>query len=331
MRRWPLGLSLAFLLTLCVPSAAQFTSNGAKNSLDVRVKHAFGAELRVLAKIILYQGDIPADENYADGQGMIKFRNLEDGTYMVVVSAPGFESDSREIVLIGGRSAQVQLLLHPRPPDVEFIPPENDQVVSAKWLAAPESVRNTVLRARELRRQRDVESAMKAAQNALAAIPDFPFALHELGLCEYQLGKLDDAAKLFQRAIDVDPQFLPAYLNLAEIKSAAKDYDGAGKVLALAAKHHPTRGEPFLVMGKIQYDTGHLDKAEKAAQMALQRDTSAIPDVHVLLANVYLNKQEYDKALAEMDIYLDMAPKGIHVAAVKEKRKEILKKQKKGN
>ncbi len=40
-------------------------------------------------------------------------------------------------------------------------------------------------------------------------------------------------------------------------------------------------------MAQIQYDTGHLDRAEQGSWLALERDTSKIPDVHLLLVNVY--------------------------------------------
>ena len=40
-------------------------------------------------------------------------------------------------------------------------------------------------------------------------------------------------------------------------------------------------------MAQIQYDTGHLDRAEQASRLALERDTSKIPEVHLLLVNIH--------------------------------------------
>ncbi len=40
---------------------------------------------------------------------------------------------------------------------------------------------------------------------------------------------------------------------------------------------HPERGEQYYAMAQIQYDTGHLDRAEQASRLALERDTSKIP------------------------------------------------------
>ena len=63
-------------------------------------------------------------------------------------------------------------------------------------------------------------------------------------------------------------------------------------------------------MAKIQYDTGHLDRAEQACRLALERDTSKIPEVHILLADVFLRRDEKARMAAELEAYLAKAPDG---------------------
>ena len=43
-----------------------------------------------------------------------------------------------------------------------------------------------------------------------------------------------------------------------------------------------------------------------------KRDTSKIPEVHILLANVYLRRGEKAKLAAELEAYLENAPEGEH-------------------
>ncbi len=61
-------------------------------------------------------------------------------------------------------------------------------------------------------------------------------------------------------------------------------------------------------MAQIQYDTGHLDRAEQASRLALERDTSKIPEVQLLLVNIYRWRGEKAKLALELQAYLANAP-----------------------
>ncbi len=53
-------------------------------------------------------------------------------------------------------------------------------------------------------------------------------------------------------------------------------------------------------MAQIQYDTGHLDHAEQASRLALERDTSKIPGVHLLLVDIYRWRGKKTKLALEL-------------------------------
>jgi Tfp pilus assembly protein PilF len=181
-----------------------------------------------------------------------------------------------------------------------------------RWLTFPEKARKQVSKARELRRSGDYEGAVKRLKNVLKVDPAFAIAQNELGLSYWRMNMLEQARKSLEAAIQNDPEYLIAYLNLAEVWMQEKEYNRAGQVLAQASKAQPDRGEPFYAIAKIQYETGHLDRAEQACRLALERDTSKIPEVHILLANVYLRRGEKAKLAAELETYLENAPEGEH-------------------
>jgi tetratricopeptide (TPR) repeat protein len=181
-----------------------------------------------------------------------------------------------------------------------------------RWLTFPEKARKQVSKARELRRSGDYEGAVKRLKNVLKVHPAFAIAQNELGLSYWRMNMLEQARKFLEAAIRNDPEYLIPYLNLAEVWMREKEYNRAGQVLAQASKAQPDRGEPYYAMAKIQYDTGHLDRAEQACRLALERDTSKIPEVHILLANVYLRRGEKAKLAAELGSYLEKTPKGEH-------------------
>jgi tetratricopeptide (TPR) repeat protein len=144
-------------------------------------------------------------------------------------------------------------------------------------------------------------------------------------LCYRRLGQLDDAQASFEIAIEHDNSLLSPYLNLADVLAEKQAFNDAANILLRATEIHPDRGEPYFVMARIQLDTGHPDAAEKAALMALERDHSRIPEVHLLLANIYLRRDEPDLVAAELELYIEKAPDGDQVETARAKLIEVRK------
>ncbi len=76
--------------------------------------------------------------------------------------------------------------------------------------------------------------------------------------------------------------------------------DSEGSIDPQASKVHPERGEPYYAMAQIQYDIGHLDRAEQASRLAPESDTSMIPEVHLLL--VKINRWRGEKAKLALEL-----------------------------
>ena len=78
---------------------------------------------------------------------------------------------------------------------------------------------------------------------AVKAAPKFADGWRELGtVCENEK-KFDDARVAYQRAVEANPNLLPAYLRLARLSLDAKDWEAAtkaaDKLLAIDGKHYP--------------------------------------------------------------------------------------------
>lgn len=299
---------VSLCVSVCVGQRSQMQAPR-PNTLTIQVHTESGTDIQSLVKVNLIRGEMPIEDTYMDARGEYTFNDLTDGSYAVRVTAPGFQPEVREADLSGGR--QMILNFHLRAtPAAENAVAEKDYAVSAKWLAAPEKVRHNIEEARELRKKGDFEAALKHVNEALKEDADFSFALHEAGLCNWRLGRMNDAKRMFQSAMEADPTFLPSSLNLAEVLAQQKDYNGAGRVLLDANKAHPTRAEPLYVMARIQFQTGHMDVAEKAVRMALDRDPSGVPEAYLLLANVYIRRGDKVQAAEQLRTYLEKAPQG---------------------
>ncbi|HWR36820.1 MAG TPA: tetratricopeptide repeat protein [Clostridia bacterium] len=298
------------LLILIVASTASFAQFG--NELQVRVRLAYGGDFSGLARVELFKGDMPWEHAYANSRGEVLWRGLPEGSYLVRVTLPGFTPEDYPVELYGSSSRTISLTLHadPNSAPADTAPSLDDPLVSVRFLAAPDGARKELQKARESRLKGDCKGALDHGRKATEIAPDFVLAYLESGLCQERVGELDAAQNSFETALAKDPKYLYSYLNLARVQARKKDYNGAAKTLALAAKAQPDRGEPFFEMARIQLDTGHTDVAEKAAKMALGKDWSHIPEMPFLLANIYVRQGDTVKAISSLQEFVDKAPNG---------------------
>ncbi len=112
-----------------------------------------------------------------------------------------------------------------------------------------------------------------------------------LYLDHYQAG---DAAKLFEEAIEIDPNYAPAYLGLARV--AAEGFDKKAVDLAAEAlKHDPKLTEAHELLAYLALEDNNPALASAEAQKALALSSEAVDGMAVLASIDWLN----DKAQSE--------------------------------
>ena len=71
------------------------------------------------------------------------------------------------------------------------------------------------------------------------------------------------------------------------------------------------------------YNMNNLEAAELSAQAAEKDPNAPLPQVHALLSQIYVQKQDYPQALAHMRIYLEQSPDGPYAEQFKQDMTEI--------
>ncbi|MGD0962824.1 MAG: tetratricopeptide repeat protein [Candidatus Acidiferrales bacterium] len=187
---------------------------------------------------------------------------------------------------------------------------------------------------------KDFQTAALNYQDYLAKKPDDALVHFDLGYALMSMQKLTDAKAEYEKAVSLDPQMGPAYLNLG---LTLVDTDPASAVAPLqkALELNPNQpGAKFLLgiafekthklseaieqyqaaealdgvdfdihyaLARILLSTGHAAEAEPEfrAAAALRPDSAA---VHVDLAKSLLMQQRRDEGVAELDKYLALVP-----------------------
>jgi tetratricopeptide (TPR) repeat protein len=159
-----------------------------------------------------------------------------------------------------------------------------------------ESLEDQLRVARESYGRRDFDAAEPALRQVLYHHGDYPDIHNMLGVILHGRQDLTGAAEHFQRAVELNPRYTEALLNLAVAYADQGDYDAARRAYeSLRANHTGTTADSF-VRGKIANQHAHLatsyldagcpHEAIAELQRAIQLCPD-FPDLQTRLASLY--------------------------------------------
>lgn len=111
-----------------------------------------------------------------------------------------------------------------------------------------------------------------------------------------------EAEKLYKAAIEKDPTFVDAYINLGALYFSNKDYDDAAKMFKEAADKDPKSADAFVNLGRVNYTLRRWAEAESAFNSAIALDPKN-GDYYKELAKVYYRKgrEDYPQMVAALE------------------------------
>ena len=197
--------------------------------------------------------------------------------------------------------------------------------ISVTSLQVPNNARKEFEKGDKDIRSNHAASGTQHLEKAVAEYDKYAAAWNELGQVYSTSHETEKSRQAYQKAIVSDPQYIPPYLGLAALELETGEYEGAldsaGKALAL----DPRIGLANFVEAVADFKLGRFDEAEKNAVDAEKGPHQSIPQVHVLLANIFVEKQDYSNAAAQMRAYLKESPHGNFAASVKSDLEQVEK------
>jgi tetratricopeptide (TPR) repeat protein len=184
--------------------------------------------------------------------------------------------------------------------------------ISLTTLKAPKAAKKAFERGMNLLKKHKEAEARDDFAKAVAEYPQYAEALVKLGELDMELGHVEEAEKLFQRAIAADRQFLPPYFDLVIIAGGKQDWkqmaEMSDRALALNAYEYPAA---YYFNAVANYNLHNLAIAEKNARAARRLDSQyRIPRIDFLLANILLQRDDFAGAAQELRTYLKYVPAG---------------------
>ena len=197
--------------------------------------------------------------------------------------------------------------------------------ISVTSLLVPNDARKEYEKALQEIQKNRAAPARQHLEKAVSLYEKYAAAWNELGRIYLSGEEKGKAGAAFQKAIESDPQYIPPQLNLATLQLQEEQWqeavDTAGRVLQLDS----SIGFANFVQAVGNFNLNHLEAAEKDARAAENTPHTSIPQLHALLAEILLQKQDFPAAAVQMRTYLQESPTGQFAARMKQGLEEVEK------
>jgi len=298
-----------------------------QRGVEVAGKISFGSgpapDRQILLDLLTLDGT-PIQTTRTLSFGNFSFKNVPGGQYFIHVNIEGFREVKQRVWVTG--QMWVDVALYEIPEVVETGGGSADlHRVDAVTLAMRHPEEAVEEHEKSLRDsvKGDTKRAIERLEKALRLAPDFYEARNNLGVQYQKSGRLEDAESEFRRAHELNRNAAQPLINIGSLWLEQGNFQPALVVLREAVRLEGRSPAALYYLGYALYKLEQLDEAENLLIRALELDRAST--TRLMLANVYRQQQKYDRALEQLEAYLEENPEGEERDAVGDLRSSLLK------
>jgi tetratricopeptide (TPR) repeat protein len=283
---------------------------GASAQLRVRVvlENNHPVQQQVMVQLTTGIGTLIAQQ-YSDISGNVTFANLPSGTYRLKANGPGFKESEGDIFEIRDGDMMSFQILQMKLDERQAAVASAGPPVSALAMKVPEKARNEFVKGMELLQKGKKDEGMTRLTKATEIYPHYAEAFDWMGVAGLPAAKTE-AKNYFQKAMDADDHYIPAYTHLARLLMDEKDNAGAEKLLLRATAFDATSPENLFLLSYLNLTENHMEACIDYAMRADRVPHAKFPIVHMVAAEAYARTGAKDKAIEQFKTYLKEAPQG---------------------
>jgi TolA-binding protein len=194
-------------------------------------------------------------------------------------------------------------------------------MVSATSYEAPKDARKAYEKGLEAEKKGKLADARSYFEKAVGIYPRHANAWFQLGTVLQKQNQKDEAHTAYTQATTADGRFLPPYLSLALMAGEAENWTEVanltGQILDRDPLNYP---DAYFFNSVANYNLKKMEDAKKSGLQAERLDQRhRFPQVHLLLAEIFTQKNDYRTAITEMQTYLNVAPQAKNADQVRER------------
>jgi len=261
------------------------------------------------ASVSLFGATFPfSATTLTDARGRFRFEKLQPGAYTVAAFVPG-RGEARTTVEVGPAAAdsrgRVEMILRM---DEAKLWPDRGPVVSTRELSIPPGAWKQYAQAQKKLARHDTQGAIALLKRAVEAAPQFAAAWNNLGTIAYQTKAYPDAEKYFRRALEADPAAYEPLVNLGGVLLTLGKVEEAYNFNLYSVLKRPNDALANSQLGMNYFALGKMDLAEKYLLEAVRLDPAHFSHPQLLLAEIYLHRNDRTRAAAQLEDFLNRHP-----------------------
>lgn len=247
-----------------------------------------------------------------DNNGAFSFRRLAPGAYTVVIDAEKeYEPVTEQVNIIQlNRSASsteqiftVQIRL-----SLKGGSESKPEVLSAEFADVPRPALTCYKKALEHAQAGNNKAAIEQLNQAISEYPSFMLAFNELGVRYLQLGQLEKANASLKSALKIAPDAFAPLMNHGIVLVLMKQFKEAEPELRSALNNKEQSAVGHYYLGRALAYLNRFDEAEKELTRAVTLGGDEVKESHRYLAAIYNARGDSERAIAELETYLRVAP-----------------------
>lgn len=264
-----------------------------------------------------------------DDIGAFIFRRLSPGTYYVTVDAgKEFETATETVSVIAPHSRRqqeqtyfIQIQLQPKQTNIG-----KAGVINAELAAVPKPALELYKKALTAANEGKSKKAVKYLDEALLIYPEFMLAHNEIGIQYMRLKDFDKAAAALTLAIKLVPTAFPPRLNYGILMVQDNKFAEAENILRKLVEEKGDSAVAHLYLGRALIGLFNYDEAENEMKAAIKLGGDDMIIAHRYLGAIYIEKQDNERAIEELETFLRLMPKTKDAAQIQNIIKQLRKK-----
>ena len=319
------GRTLTWLATLLiwvlVIRTRMTAADGVRGSISGRVLFATDNRPAEGVKVDLRRSSFePVTTVFTRSNGEFEVSGLASASYLLLVEEQGYEPVQQAVEL--NLSAERGLLLYLKKADAER-PSPLGHTVSVRELGLSPKAHNAFRMGVERLAKKDPAGSLVHFQRAVAELPSYYEAYHQMGLAYMRLGQAAQAEQAFQKAIDLSQGRYPeALFGLASLLSNHQRFSEAEPLARRGLELDGSSWYGQFELARALMGLNRVETAQKIAEEARKRNPD-YPLLHLLLANIHIRKRDYPALLGDLDTFLKLEPNGPTSDQVRQTREKV--------
>jgi Tfp pilus assembly protein PilF len=324
----PFALSLCGILLIPAPASAQRGMPGSTNTVSVTgtvFSDSNNQRVSQASVRLCDSGGNRVGETVSNDSGEFFFRYITRTTYILSVSANGFQSQDIHVDLSFGSDRGMSVFLKPVPGDAPAPAPASS--VSTHEMSMPQKARDLVASGeKKIYQDKNPQGGLHDLQQAIAIAPGYYEAYYQTAMAYLSLGNSAEAEKAFRQSIDISgDKYGEAAVGLGALLVNGGNSAEGEKDIRHGIELNPNFWLGYYELGRVLLNQKNFADAGKAAEQARSL-APASPLVYRLLSNVHLNEKNYSALLQDLDAYIKLDPDSPAGARAKELRTQVAQK-----